>query len=96
MATTVSISEQLHGRFKAEIKILSKQGYKKSIALSKADSKPVRIVEEDFEIGEGEYEETDISFFVKNHLKPFKVEKNLDSTKEVQLLRRHIYRFIKI
>lgn len=77
MATTVSISEQLHGRFKAEIKILSKQGYKKSIALSKADSKPVRIVE-DFEIGECEYEETDISFFVKNHLKPFKVEKNLD------------------
>ena len=95
MATTVGISEQLHGRLKAEIKTLSKQRYEESIALSKADNKIVRVKEKDFEIGVGEYVETVISFFVKNHLNPFEVEKNLDLTKEVQLLRRHIFGFMK-
>jgi hypothetical protein len=95
MATTVGISEQLHGRLKAEIKTLSKQRYEESIALSKAENKPVRLKEKDFEIGVGEYVETVISFFVKNHLNPFEVEKNLDLTKEVQLLRRHIFGFMK-
>ena len=95
MATTVGISEQLHGRLKAEIKTLSKQRYEESIALSKADNKIVRVKEKDFEIGVGEYVETVISFFVKNHLNPFEVEKNLDLNKEVQLLRRHIFGFMK-